>query len=425
MKIFQFLPALLLTATAALPSDNNAWKTYTAKDGLADQTIQAAAVDKNDVKWFGTLGGVSCFDGVAWKSYTKKDGLAGNIVYSIIVDRNNAKWFGTVSGVSRFDGISWKTFTAADGLADDKVYSVAEDRSGALWFGTGQGLSRFDGKSWKTYTVSDGLARNSVQAIGVDHDGGIWVGSNMGGVSYYDGDSWYMYNEMKAYPIYSISINRNGTKWFCGSYGAASFDGLSWKFFTSNNSPLSNVFSTISDSEGIQWFGIGSHTLIPGKVKESGPFSFDGVSWKILPLPQPETNQTAITALAWDTGGDLWIGTSAGLYRYSPGGEHALAVNISSEAPITFAILGNYPNPFNPSTRIEYSLPERGNVTLVVYDIFGRKVRDLVSGFFSAGKHSAVWNGCDMNGNHVSSGVYFSSLAMRGKATAGRMLLVK
>lgn len=420
MQIFKFLFLFLfITAQSAQPSENGAWTLYTN----ANSAISSIAMDGAGALWFGTQDGVSCFDGAVWKSWTSRDGLADSNVYTVAIDSKGVKWFGTKTGVSRFDGASWKTYTTADGLADNQVYAIVEDLSGALWFGTGLGLSCFDGKSWKTYTTRDGLARNSVQAIAVDDDGSLWVGSNMGGVSNYDGMSWYIYSEMKAYPIYSISVNRNGTKWFCGSYGAASFNGLSWKFFTSKNSPLYNAFSTTSDREGVQWFG--SSTGSTGKVIEAGPISFDGVSWKILPMPRPETNQITITALVWDTGGDLWVGTYAGLYRYSPHGEHPLAVKISLDIPSAFAIFGNYPNPFNPATTISFTLPETGQAGLAIYNVSGQKVRELASGTLAAGRHSVVWDGRDGNGSAVSSGVYISRLMMKDKATASRMLLVK
>ncbi|MEO8169093.1 MAG: T9SS type A sorting domain-containing protein, partial [bacterium] len=63
----------------------------------------------------------------------------------------------------------------------------------------------------------------------------------------------------------------------------------------------------------------------------------------------------------------------------------------------------NYPNPFNPSTTVNFDLPEPATVSLVVYDVLGRKVTDLVNGSKEAGYHSATWNAKD-----VSSGVYFA-----------------
>ncbi|HDY88801.1 MAG TPA: T9SS type A sorting domain-containing protein [bacterium] len=100
-------------------------------------------------------------------------------------------------------------------------------------------------------------------------------------------------------------------------------------------------------------------------------------------------------------------------------------LSVEAEKPSSFAILGNYPNPFNPNTTIEFSLPKAGFVSLVVYDITGQKIRELVSGDMIHGIHSVVWNGRDENGIAVSSGVYISRLRMGDKIESHGMMLVK
>ncbi|MHB9027748.1 MAG: FlgD immunoglobulin-like domain containing protein [Candidatus Latescibacterota bacterium] len=98
---------------------------------------------------------------------------------------------------------------------------------------------------------------------------------------------------------------------------------------------------------------------------------------------------------------------------------------VSEQIPVGFALTGNHPNPFNPSTTISFTLPSAGSVNLTVYDITGRKIRDLESGQLSAGSHSVLWDGRDANGKAVSSGVYLSRLSRGGKAVSRRMLLMK
>ena len=88
-------------------------------------------------------------------------------------------------------------------------------------------------------------------------------------------------------------------------------------------------------------------------------------------------------------------------------------------------IKGNYPNPFNPSTTIEYSLHGEGYVELAIYNTAHQKVRTLIESYEQAGLHSVVWDGKDENGLQVSSGVYISHLKMDEHITTGRMTLVK
>lgn len=98
---------------------------------------------------------------------------------------------------------------------------------------------------------------------------------------------------------------------------------------------------------------------------------------------------------------------------------------VESSTPLTFKLIGNYPNPFNPSTTIKFSLPAEGFVELTVYAINGQKICELAGKRFSSGEHAVVWNGRDQQGNPVSSGVYISRLKMEGKVETRRMTLVK
>jgi hypothetical protein len=89
------------------------------------------------------------------------------------------------------------------------------------------------------------------------------------------------------------------------------------------------------------------------------------------------------------------------------------------------AHLINYPNPFNPSTVIHYSLDQGGSVTLDVYDILGRHVTTLAGGTEEAGVHSVNWNGTDRAGSPVASGVYFARLETGSQSTVHKMVLVR
>ncbi|MHA1888267.1 MAG: T9SS type A sorting domain-containing protein [Promethearchaeota archaeon] len=76
--------------------------------------------------------------------------------------------------------------------------------------------------------------------------------------------------------------------------------------------------------------------------------------------------------------------------------------------------LCNFPNPFNPTTTIEFSLKDNSNIELNVYNIKGQKVRLLVKDSFDSGTHSIVWDGKDDTEKSVSSGIYFNKLNVNG-----------
>jgi len=94
--------------------------------------------------------------------------------------------------------------------------------------------------------------------------------------------------------------------------------------------------------------------------------------------------------------------------------------NDNTVLPVQTALCENYPNPFNPETTISYVLAKEGIVSIEVYNIKGQKVKTLVEGLRSAGRHNVVWNG-----NDVSSGVYFYKMTSEGYVGVKKMVLVK
>jgi len=81
-------------------------------------------------------------------------------------------------------------------------------------------------------------------------------------------------------------------------------------------------------------------------------------------------------------------------------------------------LLTNYPNPFNPTTTISFSIPVESEVDLSVYNIKGQKIKTLNQNELNKGQHSIIWNGDDDSGNNVSSGVYLYKLNVNGKTEA-------
>ncbi len=94
-------------------------------------------------------------------------------------------------------------------------------------------------------------------------------------------------------------------------------------------------------------------------------------------------------------------------------------------SPVDFSLEQNFPNPFNPSTVIRYSLPKEGFVTLKIYDVLGNEIKTLVDGFQYPATHSIAWDGDNNFGSKVSSGVYFYSLKYDNKIITKKMMLIK
>ncbi len=98
----------------------------------------------------------------------------------------------------------------------------------------------------------------------------------------------------------------------------------------------------------------------------------------------------------------------------------AVGVNDGVNAVNTFSLDQNYPNPFNPTTLIKYSLGERSNVTLKVYDLLGREVATLVNGSQNAGTHSI-----NFNASNLASGLYIYKIQAGNFTQSHKMMLLK
>jgi hypothetical protein len=132
-----------------------------------------------------------------------------------------------------------------------------------------------------------------------------------------------------------------------------------------------------------------------------------------------------------DRNGTTTLGLTDGVSEIVPGFRrgyfHIGPFGVGDEEikPTIFSLSQNYPNPFNSSTEIEFSLPESGPVSLVIYDIQGREVRRLLDGSLESGSHSVIWNGLNDESRPVSSGIYFYRLNSSDATQTNRMTLLR
>ena len=104
---------------------------------------------------------------------------------------------------------------------------------------------------------------------------------------------------------------------------------------------------------------------------------------------------------------------------------NTINTNEPKEIPTTYSLSQNYPNPFNPTTNFSYSVPNKTDVRIVVYDLFGREIKTLVNENKEAGIYNITWNGRDNNNRQVSTGVYFYKMQASDFQKTMKMLLMK
>ena len=99
--------------------------------------------------------------------------------------------------------------------------------------------------------------------------------------------------------------------------------------------------------------------------------------------------------------------------------------NDPTNLPMIANLGANYPNPFNPTTTINFSNGVAGNVTINIYNVLGQKVKSLVNEHLPVDDHTVIWNGKDDNNQQVSSGVYFYKMINGEYNSTKKMMLIK
>lgn len=177
-----------------------------------------------------------------------------------------------------------------------------------------------------------------------------------------------------------------------------------------------NTSAFVGDTIKFQWVG-GSHTS-----------TCNGTSGSTLPAGAASWNVTMSSAGSTF----MYVLTTAGSYHFvciphSPSMAGNLTVTpatgvntILSNIPESFSLNQNFPNPFNPSTKIKFNIAKAGLTKLSVFDLSGKEVSTLVNENLSAGSYSVNFNAIN-----ISSGVYFYKLQAEGFTEIKKMTLLK
>ena len=150
-----------------------------------------------------------------------------------------------------------------------------------------------------------------------------------------------------------------------------------------------------------------------------------------LVADQMGSSETATTYISSSGGSGTWIDLDtlasddvAIRVRTSP----TLSLGADHDDPTTpyrWSLSHNYPNPFNPSTTILYSLATRSHVTITIYNVLGQEVNVIVDDVKSAGEYDASWDGADFGGRGVASGIYFYRLSADAHTETAKMVLLR
>lgn len=344
-----FLSLLLSLLLNFSYSQTYNFRNYSVEKGLPFAQVYAVFQDSKGNLWSGGYGGLSRFDGKEFINYSPKDGLADHWVTSITEDANGNIWIGTVKGLTKFDGKSFTTFTTKHGLASDNIHTVMADRSGRVWISTNEGIMVFDGKSFSVIRQKNGLPSAPVTSLFQDRSGNIWFGSaeGLGKMSFTRKsppdqafDNYDIIAGVFDSAVTAIAEDGQGNLWLGTQHGAMRYDGVNFHQIDRKGGLADDhVQALVRDQvSGAIWAGTPSGLSRLEVSSETGKIQSE--NYKVSSMP----NGNNIGKLYQDAEGNLWMGTSNGLYKFRDPSFATFSKEEGMENPWVFPIFRDKKN---------------------------------------------------------------------------------
>lgn len=411
------------TAGGVFRSDDQGALWQERNSGLVNTNVwslAARSLPANGTRIFaGTNGGIATTSdyGITWTKVNP--GTSDGTFYALLAPetgRDSAYLYaGSTAGIFRSndDGAIWNP--ANSGLSSLDVFSLAASDS-MVYAGTYGGVyaSTDHGDSWQS--LSTGLS-NVFSLLATTSASGTQIllaGTAAGLYSTIDtGATWNLWENGSPIPVWSLS--RIDTFLFAGTDSGVYRKGLSEDGWIPLNNGLTSLYVTpLIAIDGTLYAGT------PDGIFASTNL---GLTWEDIGIGLRYTNILALAAIPSTTGQyKMFAGTfgGGGIWERSFLYKTVTALNISNEIPGQHRFFQNYPNPFNPVTVIRYAIPSQSRVKLVIYNLLGQVVSELVDGEQFAG-----WKEVEWNGSSFPSGMYLVRIEALNYVETKKILLVK
>ncbi|MFC1606742.1 T9SS type A sorting domain-containing protein [Candidatus Latescibacterota bacterium] len=362
--------------------------------------------------------GISIWDGATWENYNKKDDTFLSNVYLLKRSPDDEVYAYTDDGLKIYDMDRWATVDTLKAL--DITDIKWQGDSDVMWISTFNGLIEYNHPSIEFMVNPEWMYPFKVfYNLNFDSEGVLYMQTNYGAiVSFYEDREEIWESHASNSPLdLDIAIDTDDKLWCARNFKLSWWDRYD-RWIDVVDLPYGRMVEL--DEEGRIWASGYGNT----------GFLENGVWHQIT-----ELSSTASDVIATDGNGRFVLNAFelntddsppirhrfSGLYEYVSG-----TVGVERESvPEPVITASSYPNPFNPSTTISYSVPSDGKVNVSVYTISGQKVTTLVSGWAPAGSHSVVWDSRSDKGLLMASGLYFYQVSASGTTKAGKMLLVR
>ena len=355
-------------------------------------------------------------------------GVASGVIGEGVVAYNNGDGFvGSLTDVTAQGGY-WVKVSGDQTLSLGAAEPTQDDGQGGT---SAVVYDLHEGNNLVSYPFQ--TSQSVVEALG-DAAGSIWGLAGEGVAAMHIGNDWYgsldNLEPNKGYWIVSLSdqsFSYEGTGSLARTSSANTVREVPEEFayLQSSNQAFYFVESAMIDGEALESEDVlvaYNGDVVVGSRYWNGEFTdvpamgFDGSDEFAGYCQQGD----AVTFKVYDSSeGKLVDVAVEGSTEWQNVGMHQISLS-TIETPMNASLNGAYPNPFNPTTSISYSVPADMNITLAIYDIRGRLVDQLVSGIQTGGVHNVTWSAADQ-----ASGVYVMKLVAGSTVQTQKIMLIK
>ena len=260
-------------------------------------------------------------------------------------------------------------------------------------------------KLWGMYTGGENMENNFYQE---------WAGAYQGGETFNVSAMFYTHSadDLNQGNSYGVLF----AKYFDSNWGMISMDSVHFRGATTGEWHELSLVATVPASPAVVQVGV-MHVQPTGD--DHGSFYVDDF---YMGDGMPSSNGRLVMQVGNNCIPDF------STQRVNPTFANAGGVGVESEEsmiPEKFALYDNFPNPFNPTTQITIDLPEDAYTELTIWNIMGQQVATVYSGSLNAGRHNVTFNGRDMNGSMLSSGMYIYRVTAGKYNATKKMTLMK
>lgn len=412
---------------------------------LPTNKVTAISQDKFGNYWIGCsaewingtkiIGGVAKFNGTNWTVFNNNNSIIPeNNIEDISVDIDNNVWVATFSGLFKYDGNTWVNInTTNSNIPSNELISVTIAADSSIWVGTyNSGVGRMYSNNWQSYNINSGLCSDLINFIRCDYSNVIWLGTSYGCLMKFQNNNWSAigsgpFMQSIQLDVKSFADDKNGNHWVSGYHFnegniLAKFKDTNWTFFDSTHigfSPFYSYNGIAVDSNNIVWL-----------TSKQGLIKFDGNLWTLYdssnsPIP---ANWFGIVKIDRSNNKIMslrnveLVSKYYGLFFYNENGVVLTSIEDDINKNFGLSISQNFPNPFNPSTKIRFSIPISGAVfaTLKCYDILGNEIETIVNEEKPPGTYEVTWYA-----SGLTSGVYFYRLTAGEFIQTKKMILMR